>query len=95
MNHSADEYVRGDARTNTIEGFFSILKRGIYGTALNLAATATLPGAPIRASLSFLFSARMTNRSLRLWRRVERAAQSIVHTPLGFLVAVSIFGLHS
>jgi len=29
--HSADEYVRGDAHTNTIEGFFSILKRGIYG----------------------------------------------------------------
>ena len=26
------EYVRGDAHTNTIEGFFSLLKRGIYGT---------------------------------------------------------------
>lgn len=32
VKHSADEYVRGDAHTNTIEGFFSILKRGIYGT---------------------------------------------------------------
>lgn len=31
VNHSADEYVRGDAYTNTIEGFFSILKRGITG----------------------------------------------------------------
>jgi transposase-like protein len=31
VNHSKDEYVRGDAHTNTIEGFFSILKRGIYG----------------------------------------------------------------
>ena len=31
VNHGADEYVRGDAHTNTIEGFFSILKRGIYG----------------------------------------------------------------
>jgi transposase-like protein len=29
--HSANEYVRGDAHTNTIEGYFSILKRGIYG----------------------------------------------------------------
>jgi transposase-like protein len=29
--HSANEYVRGDASTNTIEGYFSILKRGIYG----------------------------------------------------------------
>jgi transposase-like protein len=32
INHSADEYVRGDAHTNTIEGYFSILKRGIVGT---------------------------------------------------------------
>jgi transposase-like protein len=35
VNHSKDEYVRreGDwvVTTNTIEGFFSILKRGIYG----------------------------------------------------------------
>ncbi len=29
--HSANEYVRGDAHTNTVEGYFSILKRGIYG----------------------------------------------------------------
>jgi transposase-like protein len=29
--HSMDEYVRGDAHTNTVEGYFSILKRGIYG----------------------------------------------------------------
>jgi transposase-like protein len=29
--HSAKEYVRGDAHTNTIEGFFSILKRGFIG----------------------------------------------------------------
>jgi len=32
INHSADEYVRGDVHTNTIEGYFSILKRGITGT---------------------------------------------------------------
>ena len=31
VNHSADEYVRGDAHTNTVEGYFSILKRGIVG----------------------------------------------------------------
>jgi transposase-like protein len=29
--HSMDEYVRGDAHTNTIEGYYSLLKRGIYG----------------------------------------------------------------
>ena len=31
VTHSAKEYVVGDAYTNTAEGFFSILKRGIYG----------------------------------------------------------------
>ena len=32
VNHSIEEYVRGDAFTNTVEGYFSILKRGINGT---------------------------------------------------------------
>jgi hypothetical protein len=32
VNHSAGEYVRGDIYSNTIEGFFSLVKRGIYGT---------------------------------------------------------------
>lgn len=32
VNHGADEYVRGDAYTNTVEGYFATLKRGIYGT---------------------------------------------------------------
>ena len=32
VNHSAKEYVFGDAHTNTVENYFSILKRGLYGT---------------------------------------------------------------
>ena len=32
VNHGILEYVRGDAHTNTIEGYFSVLKRGIVGT---------------------------------------------------------------
>ena len=31
VNHSIGEYVRGDVHTNTIEGYFSIMKRGIVG----------------------------------------------------------------
>ena len=31
INHSAEVYVRGDVHTNTIEGFWSLLKRGIAG----------------------------------------------------------------
>lgn len=32
VNHGTGEYVRGDVHTNTVEGYFSILKRGIIGT---------------------------------------------------------------
>jgi transposase-like protein len=32
VKHSAGEYVRGIAHTNTVEGFFSLLKRGLIGT---------------------------------------------------------------
>lgn len=31
VNHSAGEYVRGDAHTNTVEGYFSLFKRGVNG----------------------------------------------------------------
>jgi transposase-like protein len=31
VNHKAGEYVRGDVHTNTIEGYFSVMKRGING----------------------------------------------------------------
>lgn len=32
VRHGIGEYVKGDVHTNTIEGFFSILKRGLVGT---------------------------------------------------------------
>lgn len=32
INHGRKEYARGDVHTNTIEGFFSLIKRGMYGT---------------------------------------------------------------
>lgn len=38
VNHGIGEYVRGDAHTNTIEGYFSILKRGIIGTYHHVSA---------------------------------------------------------
>ena len=31
INHSAGEYVRGDATTNGIESVFALLKRGLHG----------------------------------------------------------------
>lgn len=32
VRHSTGEYVRGDVTTNTVEGFFSLIKRGVIGT---------------------------------------------------------------
>jgi transposase-like protein len=32
VNHSINEWVRGAAHTNTVEGFFSVFKRGMRGT---------------------------------------------------------------
>ena len=31
VNHGRGEYVRDDANTNTVESFFALLKRGVYG----------------------------------------------------------------
>jgi transposase-like protein len=31
VNHSEDEFIRGDVYTNTVEGFFSVFKRGMRG----------------------------------------------------------------
>ena len=31
VNHGIGEYIRGNAHTNTVEGYFSILKRGLTG----------------------------------------------------------------
>jgi len=38
VNHSVKEYVRDDAYTNTAKGYFSILKRGIYGIYQHVSA---------------------------------------------------------
>jgi hypothetical protein len=32
VDHASDEYVRGDVHTNTVESYFSVLKRGLIGT---------------------------------------------------------------
>jgi transposase len=36
VDHRAKEYVRGEVHTNNIEGFWSLLKRGIVGTFHNV-----------------------------------------------------------
>ena len=36
VNHAIKEYARGPVTTNTVEGFFSILKRGLNGIYHNV-----------------------------------------------------------
>jgi len=36
VSHGRGEYVRGDVHTNTVESYFAILKRGVYGTFHNI-----------------------------------------------------------
>ena len=38
VSHQMGEYVRGDAHTNTLEGYFSILKRGLTGVYQHVAS---------------------------------------------------------
>ncbi len=39
VDHSIKEYVRGDAYTNTLEGYFAIMKRGIKGVYQHVSGT--------------------------------------------------------
>ena len=38
VNHSAEEWVRGDVHTNTIEGVFSLFKRSVVGAYHQISA---------------------------------------------------------
>jgi transposase-like protein len=61
--HSEGQYGRGDIHTNTIEGFFSIFKRGmkgVYQTAQRSICTATLP-----SSISVTATARCSVLKIR------------------------------
>lgn len=73
VDHSAGEYVRGDAYSNTAEAFFAILKRGIYGTFHSVS----------EAHLSrYLneFDFRWSNRSILGVDDTERAARALKGT---------------
>ena len=70
MNQSAKEYVRGDAYANTVEGYFSILKRGIYGVYRHVSE------AHLHCYLSE-FDFRYSNRS-KMGLRTRRANLALV-----------------
>jgi transposase-like protein len=70
VRHGEDEYVRGDAHTNTIEGFFSILKRGVYGVYQHVSE------AHLHRYLAE-FDHRYNNREKLGVNDVERAARAL------------------
>ena len=68
VDHGKDEYVRGDAHSNTVEGYFSIFKRGIYGTFHHISE------AHLHRDLAE-FDFRYSNRSALGISDVERAEE--------------------
>jgi transposase-like protein len=73
VDHGADEYVRGDAYTNTVEGYFSILKRGLTGVYHSVSE------AHLHRYLAE-FDFRYSNRSKLGIEDAERAARALKGT---------------
>jgi transposase-like protein len=73
VNHAIEEYVRGDAYTNTVEGYFSIFKRGIYGVYHHVSE------AHLHRYLAE-FDFRYNNRAKLGVDDIERARRAIVGT---------------
>lgn len=74
VHHGAGEYVRGGAHTNTIENYFSILKRGITGTYHHVSATHLKR---YLAEFDFRYNERM-GLGVSDMERTEKAVKGIV-----------------
>ncbi len=70
VNHGIGEYVRGDAHTNTVEGYFSILKRDINGVYHHVSA------AHLKRYLGE-FDFRYNERTALVVEDVERATKAV------------------
>jgi transposase-like protein len=70
VDHGKDEYVRGDAYSNTAESFFAIFKRGVYGTFHHVSE------AHLHRYLAE-FDFRWTNRAARGVDDRERANEAV------------------
>jgi transposase-like protein len=74
VNHSIEEYVRGDAHVNTAENYFSLFKRGIYGIYHHVSHE-HLP--MYLAEFDFRYNAR-ARLGVNDFERAELAAKGIV-----------------
>ena len=69
VNHSEKEYARGDVTTNTVEGFFSIFKRGMHGVYQHC-------GEQHLHRYLAEFDFRYSNRSLSVWKTPSASVAS-------------------
>ena len=72
VNHGSDEFVRGQFHTNSVEGFFSHLKRGIYGIYHNVS-----PYHLSQYCTEFAF--RYNKRDLKDCEKFNLSLQNITH----------------
>jgi ISXO2-like transposase domain len=80
VNHSREEYARGDITTNTVEGYYSIFKRGMKGIYQHCSEKH-----PHRYLAEFDF--RYSNRAslgISDAMRAEKAMKGIVGKPLTY-----------
>jgi transposase-like protein len=73
VNHSKEEYARGIVSTNRVEGYFAILKRGVYGVYHHVSE------AHLKRYL-YEFDFRYSNRIALGVDDVERADRTIAQT---------------
>jgi ISXO2-like transposase domain len=52
VNHLHKEWVRGDVSTNTVEGYFSIFKRGMKGVYQHCSCTVILPSSTFATAIA-------------------------------------------
>lgn len=70
VNHTRREYARGDVHTNTIEGAFSLIKRGVYGT-FHSVSKKHLPR--YLAEFEFRYNTRLLDDGQRVAAAIRRA----------------------
>ena len=83
VNHGIGEYVRGNAHTNTIEGYFSILKRGVIGTYHHVSSQHLKR---YLAEFDFRYSARMA-LGVDAAMRADKALKGVVGKRLTYKAA--------